>query len=140
MPKNEAVRVAINGYGVIGKRVVDAVALQDDMVVAGVCDVATDWRSRVITQRGFRLHGAAPENVTAMKDAGLEVHGTLSDDIVVDFTPSLPERSDGIRRQSRRLRPVIIDRVRFSWWTKLARTTPMMWMMTRASVRFASTS
>jgi len=63
-----------------------------------------------------------------------------NDDIVVDFTPSLPERSAGVRRQSRRLRPVIIDRVRFSWWTKLARTTPMMWMMTRASVRFASTS
>lgn len=30
------VRVAVNGYGVIGKRVADAVALQEDMALAGV--------------------------------------------------------------------------------------------------------
>lgn len=35
----ERVRVAINGYGVIGKRVADVVALMDDMTVAGVADV-----------------------------------------------------------------------------------------------------
>jgi glyceraldehyde-3-phosphate dehydrogenase (NAD(P)) len=29
-------RVAVNGYGVIGKRVADAVAQQDDMELAGV--------------------------------------------------------------------------------------------------------
>lgn len=28
------VRVAVNGYGVIGKRVADAVALQEDMALA----------------------------------------------------------------------------------------------------------
>jgi glyceraldehyde-3-phosphate dehydrogenase (NAD(P)) len=31
--------VAVNGYGVIGKRVADAVVLQDDMQLAGVADV-----------------------------------------------------------------------------------------------------
>ena len=46
MNQNSPVRVAINGYGVIGKRVADAVFCQDDMVVAGVADVATDWRSK----------------------------------------------------------------------------------------------
>ncbi len=35
------VKVAINGYGVIGKRVVDAVLLQDDMELAGICDYIT---------------------------------------------------------------------------------------------------
>ena len=30
------VRVAVNGYGVIGKRVADAVALQEDMSLVGV--------------------------------------------------------------------------------------------------------
>ena len=40
----EKIRVAINGYGVIGKRVADAVHLQEDMELVGVCDVITDWR------------------------------------------------------------------------------------------------
>lgn len=30
-------RVAINGHGVIGKRVVDAVTIQDDMEVSRIC-------------------------------------------------------------------------------------------------------
>lgn len=38
------VRVAVNGYGVIGKRVADAVALQEDMALAGVADVVHDYR------------------------------------------------------------------------------------------------
>ena len=29
-------KIAINGYGTIGKRVADAVAIQDDMRLAGV--------------------------------------------------------------------------------------------------------
>lgn len=37
------IRVAVNGYGVIGKRIADAVALQDDMELVGVADVVTDW-------------------------------------------------------------------------------------------------
>ena len=41
------VHVAINGYGVIGKRVADAVALQDDMELVGVSDVVHDYRIRV---------------------------------------------------------------------------------------------
>ena len=40
MPTTQKVRVAVNGYGVIGKRVAAAVAAQDDMVLAGVSDVA----------------------------------------------------------------------------------------------------
>jgi len=39
---SEPLRVAVTGYGVIGKRVADAVALQPDMAVAGVADIATD--------------------------------------------------------------------------------------------------
>lgn len=43
MAPTDKISIAINGYGVIGKRVADAVAYQEDMTVAGVCDVATDW-------------------------------------------------------------------------------------------------
>jgi glyceraldehyde-3-phosphate dehydrogenase (NAD(P)) len=92
MTATGGVRVAINGYGVIGKRVAEAVALQDDMVLAGVCDVATDWRPRMATRKGFRLYGTSGVHVESMQRAGLTVAGTLDDllgvaDIVVDCTP-----------------------------------------------------
>ena len=38
------IRVAVNGYGVIGKRIADAIALQADMELVGITDVVTDWR------------------------------------------------------------------------------------------------
>ena len=41
------VRVAVNGYGVIGRRVADAVTLQEDMTLIGVADLALDWRARI---------------------------------------------------------------------------------------------
>ena len=41
------VKVGIIGYGVIGKRVADAVVLQNDMELVGVCDVVSDWRIKM---------------------------------------------------------------------------------------------
>jgi glyceraldehyde-3-phosphate dehydrogenase (NAD(P)) len=86
------VRVAVNGYGVIGKRVAAAVVSQQDMVLTGVSDVIMDWRARMVLGNGFQLFGATADNVTAMRDAGLEARGTLDDllgavDVVVDCTP-----------------------------------------------------
>jgi len=43
----DRVRVAVNGYGVIGKRVADALSFQDDMELAGVVDVVHDHRIKV---------------------------------------------------------------------------------------------
>ena len=88
----KTLRIAVNGYGVIGKRVADAVARQDDMQVAGVVDVVADWRPKVALKRCMLLFGAAPEHVEAMRKSGLEVTGTLEDllgrvDVVVDCTP-----------------------------------------------------
>lgn len=51
--RNGRVRVAVNGYGVIGKRVADAVALQEDMELAGVADVVSDHRIQVAVSRGY---------------------------------------------------------------------------------------
>lgn len=92
MNARKRLRIAVNGYGVIGKRVADAVASQDDMQVAGIADVVTDWRPRAALDRGFALFGAAPGPADHMRQAGLEVAGTLDDllgqaDVVVDCTP-----------------------------------------------------
>lgn len=83
MTSTEQIRVAINGYGVIGKRVADAVQAQDDMVVAGVADVVTDYRLQNIGRRGFSLFGATSEHAAAMQTAGLSVTGTLDRKSVV---------------------------------------------------------
>jgi glyceraldehyde-3-phosphate dehydrogenase (NAD(P)) len=92
MNAGKPIRVAVNGYGVIGKRVADAVARQEDMQLAGVVDVVADWRPKVALRRGMRLFGAAPEHAEAMRKSGLEVAGTLEDvlgqvEVVVDCTP-----------------------------------------------------
>ena len=86
------IRIAVNGYGVIGKRVAAAVTRQDDMSLVGVSDVVTDWRARIVIRNGYRLFGATSEDASAMREAGLEVGGTLNDllgqvDVVVDCTP-----------------------------------------------------
>ena len=92
MPAESGIRVVVNGYGVIGKRVADAVAKQKDMRLVGVADVVTDWRPRIATQRGLPLFGATPESAEAMRKAGLKVAGALEDvlgqvDVIVDCTP-----------------------------------------------------
>jgi glyceraldehyde-3-phosphate dehydrogenase (NAD(P)) len=86
------IRVALNGYGVIGKRVADAVASQGDMELVGIADIEIDWRMRTALQKGFRLFASLEDRVDAMRKAGLDVAGTLDDllkdaDVVVDCTP-----------------------------------------------------
>ena len=92
MADPKKIRVGVNGFGVIGKRVAAAVASQEDMSLAGVSDVVTDWRAGTALRNGFRLFGATAEYACAMRAAGLDVTGTLDEllgqaDVVVDCTP-----------------------------------------------------
>src|SRR5574338_1057279 len=85
-------KVALVGYGVIGRRVADAIAVQPDMELAGVADVAADWRVRQAAAKGFPLFAATGDAEGQMKEAGLELAGRLEDlaetaDIGVDCTP-----------------------------------------------------
>lgn len=92
MTHHNPIRVAINGYGVIGKRVASAVVAQSDMSLAGVADIAADWRLRPLEGRGIGIYAATPEHVGPMREACLTIAGTLDDllgraDLVVDCTP-----------------------------------------------------
>jgi glyceraldehyde-3-phosphate dehydrogenase (NAD(P)) len=92
MVRETQVRVAVNGFGVIGKRVADAVALQNDMTLVGVADVVSDYRLRVASERSYPVFAALPEARAQMETAGIAVAGTVDDllgqvDIVVDCTP-----------------------------------------------------
>lgn len=89
---SDQIRVAVNGYGVIGKRVADAVRAQPDMRLAGVSDVTTDYRIRTAVVLGLPVYASVPDKVANMKDAGIPVAGVLDDllkavDVVVDCTP-----------------------------------------------------
>lgn len=92
MDRDTRVRVAVNGFGVIGKRVADAVALQDDMTLVGVADVVSDYRIKVAVARGYRVFASLDEKRGEMEAAGVPVAGMLDEllrgvDVVVDCTP-----------------------------------------------------
>ena len=85
-------RIAVIGYGVIGKRVADAVAKQDDMTLVGICDVVSDYRILSAIEKGYHLYAGAPDAGEAMVAKGLPMAGTMMDllknaDLVVDCTP-----------------------------------------------------
>ena len=88
----EKIKVAINGYGVIGKRIADAVAVQDDMELIGVSDVVSDWRIKVAESKNYPVYASSRESNVTMSANGISVKGILDDllknaDIVCDATP-----------------------------------------------------
>ncbi|MEH6765139.1 MAG: type II glyceraldehyde-3-phosphate dehydrogenase [Aequorivita antarctica] len=84
--------IAVIGYGVIGKRVADAVNLQDDMKLSGVCDIISDWRIQNAVRKEYDIYAATQEAAVTMANAGIDVKGNMQDllkevDLVVDCTP-----------------------------------------------------
>jgi hypothetical protein len=87
------IRVAVNGYGTIGKRVADAVAEQPDMAVAGVAKTRPNHEARSAVDRGYPLYAAIEERADRFDDAGIELAGLVDElvadaDVVVDACPS----------------------------------------------------
>jgi glyceraldehyde-3-phosphate dehydrogenase (NAD(P)) len=92
MPK-PAAKVGVNGFGVIGKRVAEAVSQQKDMKLIGVSDVVADYRVKMGQKKNFAIYSSIPEKLPDMKKAGIEVSGVLEDlikkvDVMVDCTPA----------------------------------------------------
>ena len=84
--------IAVIGYGVIGKRVADAINLQDDMNLIGVCDVINDWRIQNAVRKEYNIYAATSEAADKMKSEGILVKGNMQQllkkaDLVVDCTP-----------------------------------------------------
>ncbi|RLE51682.1 MAG: type II glyceraldehyde-3-phosphate dehydrogenase [Candidatus Methanomethylicota archaeon] len=91
MPK-PIVKGGVNGYGVIGKRVADAVSLQNDMKLIGISDIVADWRVKMAAKKNYPIYCSIPEKIDDMKKGGVEVVGTLEDllrevDVIIDCTP-----------------------------------------------------
>jgi glyceraldehyde-3-phosphate dehydrogenase (NAD(P)) len=85
-------KIAINGYGTIGKRVADAVAAQDDMALVGVSKMSANFEAREALRKGYALYATTKDAVPKFEKSKIRVAGTLDDllgqaDLVVDCTP-----------------------------------------------------
>lgn len=85
------VKVGVVGYGVIGQRLADGVALQGDMELVGVADIAPTLSVRALAERDmpYKFFNASPENAGKLAEAGIPVSGCLEDmvrqsDIILD--------------------------------------------------------
>lgn len=86
------IRVGVNGFGTIGRRVADAVRKQDDMTLVGVTGVHPHYKYLIARQKGIDLYAADMKNMGVLKSAGYAVRGTLNDllqrvDVIVDASP-----------------------------------------------------
>src|SRR5579884_898327 len=95
------IKVAINAYGTIGRRVADAIKLQEDMELLGIVKRTPDYMAQVAMQRGINLYASDQQTKAKLQQAGLKVEGTLDDllplaDIVVDASPEKGEENKPI--------------------------------------------
>lgn len=86
------IRVGINGYGVIGRRIADAIVLQPDMVLAGVVKVKPDYKARIAVEKKYNLYATDEKSLKSFSEAGLNPKGMLRDllrevDVIVDASP-----------------------------------------------------
>lgn len=88
------IKVGVAGYGVIGQRLADGVALQEDMELVGVADIAPTLAVRALYEKGmpYDLYLVADTNKEAIEALGIPVSGTLEDliskvDIMLDASP-----------------------------------------------------
>ncbi|USG99446.1 phosphorylating glyceraldehyde-3-phosphate dehydrogenase [Thermococcus argininiproducens] len=86
------VKVGINGYGTIGKRVAYAVTKQDDMELIGVTKTKPDFEAYRAKELGIPVYAASNDFLPRFEKANFEVAGTLEDllneiDIIIDTTP-----------------------------------------------------
>ena len=101
------IKVAINGFGTIGKRVADAVDAQEDMIIIGVTKTGPSFGCELAVKRGFPLFCTSDEKdrIDKFKDEGYECSGGISDllhlcDVVVDCSPGKLGESNLVKYKS----------------------------------------
>lgn len=93
MSEGKKVRVGVAGYGVIGQRLTDGVALQEDMELVGIADVAPTLAIRALAETGmpYDLYCAVPDKIDGLEAAGIPVTGMFDElldkvDVMLDAT------------------------------------------------------
>ncbi|MDE1854174.1 MAG: type II glyceraldehyde-3-phosphate dehydrogenase [Thaumarchaeota archaeon] len=86
------IKVGVNGYGTIGRRVADAVRKQKDMELVGVTAAHPHYKYKLAGQKGIPLYALDMKSLEAFNKDGYNLKGTLNDllqriDVVVDAGP-----------------------------------------------------
>ncbi len=86
------IRVGINGYGTIGRRVADAVRKQKDMELVGVTAAHPHYKYALAIEKGIPLYALDMKSLESFNSSGYTLKGTLNDllqrvDVVVDGAP-----------------------------------------------------
>jgi len=86
------IKVGINGYGTIGKRVAEAVTLQDDMKIVGIVKTKPTYELRGAIDAGFPVFASTKSKISFFEEKGVEVSGVTEDlvkisDVIIDCTP-----------------------------------------------------
>lgn len=87
------VKVGVVGYGTIGQRLADGVALQGDMELVGIADVAPTLALRALKEKGmpYNFYLGISENKLQFDELNIPVSGTMEElvqkvDVVLDAT------------------------------------------------------
>lgn len=88
------IKVGVAGYGVIGQRLADGVALQKDMELVGVADLAPTLSIRALEERGmpYKLYLVEGADKSEFDKYGIPVAGSFNDligkvDVMLDSSP-----------------------------------------------------
>jgi len=84
------IKVGVVGYGTIGKRVADAILLQDDMELVGITANTYNYRIKTAYEKGIKIFPIG--SLLHMSWGGIDVAGDIDDltqrsDVIVDCTP-----------------------------------------------------
>lgn len=88
------IRVGVAGYGVIGQRLADGIALQGDMELVGIADLSPTLSIRALKEKGmpYDLYLVEGADQTKFDALGIPVSGTFNElvdkvDIMLDSSP-----------------------------------------------------
>jgi len=101
----QKIRVCVNGYGTIGKRVADAVALQPDMELVGVTAHSMNYRiDTAYRHKGFNIFSLDGEVYKELEANGIKVSGSLDEllgsvDVIDDCSPKNGVKNKEIYQQ-----------------------------------------
>jgi glyceraldehyde-3-phosphate dehydrogenase (NAD(P)) len=84
--------IGLNGYGTIGKRVADAISLQNDMKLVGVTKRTPNFEAKIAADKGYNIYMSDPTKEQLFEEAEIKVAGTIEDlqnkiDLIIDCTP-----------------------------------------------------
>lgn len=87
------IKVGVIGYGVIGRRVADAVSVQPDMKLIGVVKTKPDYKANLAISKGYSLYSSDSESTKTFSNSGYKISGETKDllekvDVIVDASPS----------------------------------------------------